>query len=67
MTEPQFLDEPTEDDLAAIAAIVFGDSSKTIQERIRESPWLRAGRREAVEKWEQPNRLSRPEWRRLSR
>ena len=64
MTKSEFVDEPTEDDLAAIAAIIFSNESETIQIMPADSPWAVAGRREAVEKWEQLTRLSRIGWNR---
>jgi hypothetical protein len=51
--------EPTDEDVAAIAAVLFSEQPETIQSSIQQSGWIAAGRLEAVEKWEQPNRLSR--------
>ena len=59
MTDAQFLAEPTEEDVAAIVAVLFGEQPKTIQETAVPSPWVIAARREAVEKWEQPTGLTR--------
>ena len=59
MTDAQFLDEPTEEDVAAIAAVLFSERSITIQEAATPSPWVIAARWEGVEKWEQSTGLSR--------
>jgi hypothetical protein len=61
--DTEFSHEPTEEDLAAIVAILLDEEAKTIQSSPIVSPWVAAARREAVEKWEQPARLSRQEWR----
>ena len=58
MTDTQFLDEPTEEDVAAIVAVLFSEQPKTIQNQPQPSPWAIAARREGVEKWEQPTGLS---------
>jgi hypothetical protein len=62
VSDSDFSYEPTEEDLAAIVAILLDDEAKTIQNAPIASPWVAAARREAVEKWEQPARLSRREW-----
>ena len=59
MTDGQILEEPTEEDVAAIAAVLISEQPKTIQEPAMASPWVIAARREGVEKWEQPTGLSR--------
>ena len=59
MTDAPFLAEPTEEDVAAIAAVLFSEQQKTIQESAAPSPWVIAARREGVDKWEQPTGLSR--------
>jgi hypothetical protein len=59
VSEPRDGDEPTDEDVAAIAAILFTEQSEPIQEMPKPSPWLIAARREAVETWEQPTGLSR--------
>lgn len=59
MTEPRDIVEPTDEDVAAIAAILFSEQAEPIQELPTPSQWLIAARREAVETWEQPTRLSR--------
>jgi hypothetical protein len=59
VTDAQILDEPTEEDVAAIAAVLFSEQPKTIQETVMPSQWVIAARREGVDKWEQPNGLSR--------
>jgi len=51
--------EPTEEDVAAIAAVIFSERLETIQHQPEPSAWVRAARREGVEKWEQPTGLSR--------
>jgi hypothetical protein len=49
----------TEEDVAAIAAVLFSEQSKSIQENgAPVSRWVQAGRLESVEKWEQPAGLS---------
>jgi hypothetical protein len=60
VTEPTDRVEPTDEDIAAIAAIIFSEQAEPIQEPPpQRSPWLTAARREAVETWEQPTGLSR--------
>ena len=59
MTEPNVRVEPTDEDVAAIAAVIFSEQAEPIQEPPVPSPWLIAARREAVETWERPTRLSR--------
>ena len=59
MTDAQFPDEPTEEDVAAIVAVLFSEQPKTVQQQPGPSPWVVAARREGVEKWEQPTGLSR--------
>jgi hypothetical protein len=51
--------EPTDEDIAAIAAIIFSAQTEPIQQPPAPTPWLTAARREAVETWEQPTGLSR--------
>jgi hypothetical protein len=59
VTEPRDVAEPTDEDVAAIATVLFSDQAEPIQEPPPRSPWLIAARREAVETWEQPTGLSR--------
>ena len=59
MINPEPLDEPTEEDVVAIAAVLLGECPETIQETLEPSPWVIAARREGVEKWEQPTGHSR--------
>jgi hypothetical protein len=51
--------EPTDEDVAAIAAAIFSEQPESIPEPPVPSPRLIAARREAVETWEQPTGLSR--------
>ena len=60
MSGPIDLDEPTDEDLAAIMVALFAEEAETIQPYGQQSPWITAARTEAIEKWEQPDRFSRP-------
>jgi hypothetical protein len=59
VTDPDFEYDPTEEDVAAIVALLLEEKAKTIQNMPPGSPWVVAARREAVEKWAEPTRLSR--------
>ena len=60
MSEPHFAIEPTEDEVAAIAAVLFAKTPESIQQLdVKMSRWALAGKLESVNKWEQPRELSR--------
>jgi hypothetical protein len=60
LSDPEFEIEPTDEDVAAIVAVLFGERAETIQINERtDSAWALAGRMESVEKWMQPGALSR--------
>ena len=59
MTESRGIVEPSDEDVAAIAAVLFSEQAEPIQPPPKPSLWLVAARREAVETWEQPTGLSR--------
>ena len=60
MSDPEFEIEPTDEDVAAIVAVLFGERAETIQNSERtDSAWALAGRMESIEKWRQSGTLSR--------
>ena len=60
MSDSEFNFEPTDEDVAAIVAVLFGERAETIQgNQQTDSAWALAGRMESVEKWMQPGKWSR--------
>jgi hypothetical protein len=60
LSDPEFEIDPTDEDVAAIVAVLFGERAETIQNNERtDSAWALAGRMESVEKWMQRGTLSR--------
>ena len=60
MNEPEVGIEPTEEEVAAIAAVLFSERPESIQQaEAVVFRWALAGRLESIEKWEQPRGLSR--------
>jgi hypothetical protein len=56
-----FFDEPTLEEVAAIAALVFSVSDPK-PDQIKQARWRIAAIRESVERWPQPTGLSRTLW-----
>jgi hypothetical protein len=61
VSNDHFRQEPTEEEVAAIVAVLFADEQSESGLPISKSAWRAAARLDAVSRWPQPQRLSRPE------
>lgn len=59
MSERLAFEEPSDEEVAAIVAVLFDQQSELIESRPTRPAWAVAALIEGTERWEQPDRLSR--------